>query len=134
MQISITECPPTGNRPGWSKTFKVAIKDHPTYRGFVLYVDTAVGNNCGTAVIRGYIWFLSAEKEFLEELKKELFSFFYTAPRPFRFKQMFIFDHSNRFVEFPIFAEVFKIEKVHTFQSCSEPSHTTSFFSLSLEP
>lgn len=138
MQISITECPHPGNRPGWSKTFKVTVEDPPTYRGYYFYVDTAVGNNCGTAVIRGYIWLLNGEKEFLEELKKELFKFFSKTPSihrsPFLFKQMFIFDRSDRFVEFPVFAEVFKIEKVHTFQSCSEPGHTTSFFSLSLEP
>lgn len=138
MQVSITECPHPGNRPGWSKTWKVSINDHDSYRGCFLYVDIAVGNNCGTAVIRGYMWLLDAEKEVLEELKKELFKFFYTNPSlyrsPFRFKQMFIFDRSDRFGEYPVFTEVFKIEKVHTFQSCSEPLHTTSFFSLSLEP
>ena len=106
-----------------------------------LCIDTGVGQNCGTAVLHRVSCLAYYDKKELQEIYDKLKVWMtsdYRTERiaPFKYNQIFFFHRTDLFEHdesFSIFEEVFKPTIASTWQSASEPNHTTSMFMINLK-
>lgn len=106
-----------------------------------LCIDTGVGQNCGTAVLYRVNCLAYYDEKELQEIYAKLKVWMtsdYRTERiaPFKYNQIFFFHRTDLFEydeNFSIFKEVFKPTIVSTWQSNSEPNHTTSMFMINLK-
>jgi len=106
-----------------------------------LCIDTGVGQNCGTAVLHRVNCLAYYDEKELQEIYAKLKVWMTSEWRservaPFKYNQIFFFHRTDLFEHdenFSIFKEVFKPTIVSTWQSTSEPNHTTSMFMINLK-
>ena len=105
-----------------------------------LVVEVSVGKCCGLSYLSGYTSMWALSKTELGEIYNYLCVKFNAESRAnrfsmFNYKQLFMADASYRFddPQWDTFKEIFKPTEMCTWQSASEPSHTSSMFKIDLK-